>query len=136
MYIVSVIQHIKIGDLSQSGMSFSGDEPDDAMDEDDVDHLPEGTELGAAPRLSRSEERSLVRDSTASFPGTSIFYSRLMNLNLSSHRLGRIPLPSRLRIIREPTRRRWKEEHYWWKTGRKCSEVNQEHDGRRLSSLV
>ena len=97
MCIVSVIQHIKIGDLSQSSMSFSRDEPDDAMDE--VDYLPEGTELGAAPRLSRSEERSLVRDSTASFPGTSIYYSRLMNLNLSSHRLGRVPLPSRLRII-------------------------------------
>ena len=65
MCIVSVIQHIKIGDLSQSSMSFSRDEPDDAMDE--VDYLPEGTELGAAPRLSRSEERSLVRDSTASY---------------------------------------------------------------------
>ncbi|CAA7258771.1 unnamed protein product [Cyclocybe aegerita] len=67
MFIVSVVQHIKIGDLSQSGMSFSGDEPDDSMDVDDVDHLPEGTDVGDVPRLSRAEERSLVRDSTASF---------------------------------------------------------------------
>jgi len=76
---------------------------------DKVDHLPEGTELGAAPRLSRSEERSVVRDSTASFPGTSNFCSRWTKLKLSPHRLGRISLPSRLRIMREPTRRSWKE---------------------------
>ncbi|KAF8971500.1 armadillo-type protein [Flammula alnicola] len=68
MFIVSVVQHIKIGDLSQSGLSLSGDDPgDEMMDIDDVDHLPEGTEAGDEPRLSRADERSLVRDSTASF---------------------------------------------------------------------
>ncbi|KAF9535499.1 hypothetical protein CPB83DRAFT_841859 [Crepidotus variabilis] len=68
MFIVSVVQHIKIGDLSQAGMSFSGDEPpDESMDYEDTDHLPEGTDLGALPRLSKAEERALVRDSTAGF---------------------------------------------------------------------
>jgi proteasome activator subunit 4 len=76
MFIVSVVQHIKIGDLSQSGLSFAGDgvPGDDMMDVDDVDHLPDGTEVGDEPRLSRSEERSLVRDSTASFAGGLIIY--------------------------------------------------------------
>lgn len=69
MFIVAVVQHIKIGDLSQSGLSFTGDEPaDGSMDVDDTDHLPEGTEMGS-PRLSKAEERSLVRDGTASFAG-------------------------------------------------------------------
>ncbi|KAF9474298.1 hypothetical protein BDN70DRAFT_884955 [Pholiota conissans] len=69
MFIVSVVQHIKIGDLSQSGLSLSSDggPGDDMMDVDDTDHLPDGTEIGDEPRLNRAEERSLVRDSTASF---------------------------------------------------------------------
>lgn len=70
MFIVAIVQHIKIGDLSQSGMSFSGDEPEETMDVDEIDHLPEGTEFGSEPRLNKAEERSLVRDSTASFAGT------------------------------------------------------------------
>ncbi|KDR84826.1 hypothetical protein GALMADRAFT_233236 [Galerina marginata CBS 339.88] len=68
MFIVSAVQHMKIGDLSQSGLSFSGDGPgDEMMDVDDTDHIPDGTEVGDTPRLSRADERSLVRDSTASF---------------------------------------------------------------------
>lgn len=70
MFIVSVVQNIKIGDLSQAGMTLAGEGPgDDDMDVDDVDHLPDGTEAGDVVRLSRSEERSLVRDSTAGFAG-------------------------------------------------------------------
>jgi hypothetical protein len=70
MFIVSVIQHIKIADLSQSGLSLSADGPgDDMMDIHDVDHIPDGTDLGDTPRLSRAEERSLARDSTAGFAG-------------------------------------------------------------------
>ncbi|KAF8887975.1 hypothetical protein CPB84DRAFT_1684385 [Gymnopilus junonius] len=68
MFIVAVVQHIKVGDLSQSGFSLSGDGPgDERMDVDDTDRLPEGIEVGDVPRLSKSEERSLVRDSTAGF---------------------------------------------------------------------
>lgn len=70
MFIVAVVQHIKIGDLSQGGISLSGDEPGYDVDVDDIDRLPAGTEIGDTPRLSKSEERSLVRDSTASFAGT------------------------------------------------------------------
>jgi len=75
MFIVAVVQHIKIGDLSQSGMSFSGDEPGEMMDVDKTDHLPEGTEIGSQSQLSRAEERSLVRDSTAGFAGTAYIHS-------------------------------------------------------------
>lgn len=65
-----MVQHIKIGDLSQAGMTFSAEEPINAsMNVDDMDHLPDGTEMGMIPRLSREEERSLVRDSTAGFAG-------------------------------------------------------------------
>ncbi|KAF9056661.1 hypothetical protein BJ165DRAFT_1362353 [Panaeolus papilionaceus] len=76
MFIVTVVQHIKIGDLSQAGMTFSAEEPINAsMNVDDMDHLPDGTEMGMIPRLSREEERSLVRDSTAGFADwiTSLF---------------------------------------------------------------
>ena len=75
MFIVAIVQHMKIGDLSQSGISFSGDEPVEAMNVDEIDHLPEGTEIGSEPRLNKAEERSLVRDSTASFAGTGYFHS-------------------------------------------------------------
>lgn len=69
MFIVAILQHIKIGDLSQSGMSLSNDESEE-MDVDEIDHLPEGTEIGSQIQLSRAEERSIVRDSTAGFAGT------------------------------------------------------------------
>jgi len=77
MFIVAVVQHIKIGDLSQGGITLSGDEPGYEIDVNDIDRLPDGTEIGDTPHLSKSEERSLVRDSTASFAGTFfIFHHR------------------------------------------------------------
>ena len=71
-FIIAVIQNIKIGDLSstQSGLSFSSDAPGECMDVDEVARLPDGTELGTSPTLSRAEERILVRESTAGFAGT------------------------------------------------------------------
>ena len=71
-FIIAVIQNIKIGDLSstQSGLSFSSDAPGESMEVDEVTHLPDGTELGTSPTLSRAEERILVRESTAGFAGT------------------------------------------------------------------
>ncbi|KAF9568547.1 hypothetical protein CPC08DRAFT_654918 [Agrocybe pediades] len=67
MFIVAVVQHIKIGDLTQSGIPFSDEPGDEGMDVDDVEHLPDGVEPGGVPSLSRAEERSLARDSTAGF---------------------------------------------------------------------
>jgi proteasome activator subunit 4 len=78
MFIVAVVQNIKIGDLSstQSGLSFSSDAPGESMDVDEGIHLPDGTEPGAYPTLSKAEERVLVRESTAGFAGTLYnFYS-------------------------------------------------------------
>jgi proteasome activator subunit 4 len=78
MFIVAVVQNIKIGDLSstQSGLSFSSDAPGETMDVDEGIHLPDGTEPGASPTLSKAEERVLVRESTAGFAGTlSTLYS-------------------------------------------------------------
>ena len=73
MFIVAVVQHIKIGDLSQGGVWLSGDEPGySASSDDDIDHMPEGSELGDTHRLSRSEEYSLVRDSTSGFAGENV----------------------------------------------------------------
>ena len=75
MFIIAVVQNIKIGDLSstQSGLSFSGDAPGESMDVDEEIRLPDGTELGA-PTLSKAEERTLVRESTAGFAGA--FFTR------------------------------------------------------------
>ncbi|KAF9015006.1 hypothetical protein BDQ17DRAFT_1418131 [Cyathus striatus] len=63
LFIVSAVQHIKIGDLTrQPGAPFSGDA--ESMDvEEPHDYLPDGTEMGDTPRLTREEERALVRDS-------------------------------------------------------------------------
>lgn len=99
MFIVSVIQHIKIGDLSMhhSGVAFTGDTPgDEMMDIDTDDRLPDGTEPGESPTLSREEERSLVRDSTAGFAGRSPMPFSPSILYLNNHfRLGDIFVPSR-----------------------------------------
>lgn len=79
MFIIGIAQSIKIGDLSihQTGVALSGDiPPEEVMDvDDDSERLPQGTEIGVTPRLSRQEERSLARDSTATFADwvTSLF---------------------------------------------------------------
>ncbi|TFK41322.1 hypothetical protein BDQ12DRAFT_768249 [Crucibulum laeve] len=75
MFIVATIQHLKIGDLSQSRMDLSGDPGEDMDVDEPYDHLPDGTDMGDTPRLSREDERALVRDSTASFADwvTSLF---------------------------------------------------------------
>ena len=74
MFIVSVVQHIKIGDLSiqQGGVPLSSAPVEDMMDVDgqqDGSRLPDGTEIGETPTLSREEEQTLARDSTAGFAG-------------------------------------------------------------------
>jgi proteasome activator subunit 4 len=71
MFIIAVVQNVKIGDLSstQSGLSFSSDAPGESMDVDEEIRLPDGTEPGAPPTLSKAEERTLVRESTAGFAG-------------------------------------------------------------------
>lgn len=76
---------IAIADVSatQIGGTF-----DDGMDVDEeVDHIPDGTEPGDTPVLSREEERSLVKDSTASFAG-SCFPSSTYQTTEPAHRLG------------------------------------------------
>lgn len=73
MFIVSVVQHMKIGDLSmqQGGVPLSSGPAEDMMEMDGQDdsRLPDGVEAGEAPTLSREEERTLARDSTAGFAG-------------------------------------------------------------------
>ncbi|KAF6766226.1 hypothetical protein DFP72DRAFT_838774 [Ephemerocybe angulata] len=65
MFITEAVKNVIIGDVSASHV---GGSYDDGMDVDDqVDHIPDGTEFGDNVVLSREEERSLVRDSTASF---------------------------------------------------------------------
>ena len=73
MFITAIVQTgIKIGDLTRhTGLALASDAPGDemmAVDEEDIP-IPEGTEPGGH-RLSKEEERALVRDSTAGFAGT------------------------------------------------------------------
>ncbi|EGO02735.1 hypothetical protein SERLA73DRAFT_102663 [Serpula lacrymans var. lacrymans S7.3] len=77
-FIASVLQYIKIGDLSMhhSGHALSGYAPgEDVTDFDGDIVLPEGVDSGQFPVLSREEERTLVRESTAGFADwvTSLF---------------------------------------------------------------
>ncbi|KAH8835430.1 hypothetical protein DL96DRAFT_1675460 [Flagelloscypha sp. PMI_526] len=76
MFIVAVVQHIKLGDLSSLPSMAMSEEllgHDDLESEDEPPHFPIGSE--AFPVLSRDEERSLARDNTASFADwvTSLF---------------------------------------------------------------
>lgn len=66
MFIVSVVQHIKIADLSNlpSNMSSNDSSGNESMD------LDEATpDAGDVLILSRDDERSLARDATAGFAG-------------------------------------------------------------------
>lgn len=80
MFIVSVVQHMKIGDLSiqQGGVPLSSTPAEEMMEIDAQPsdaHLPDGTEPGENPTLSREEERTLARESTAGFAGRSRTWS-------------------------------------------------------------
>lgn len=86
-FIVSVIQHVKIGDISmhQSGFALSGDAPSEDLMEPDNDEtrLPEGFGMSPFVALSREEENALVRESTSGFAGTwSIFFQVLEDSTL------------------------------------------------------
>ncbi|KAJ6574754.1 hypothetical protein B0H19DRAFT_932973 [Mycena capillaripes] len=77
-FIVAAIQHVRIGDLSlhASGLPAFDEEMMDVDTTDaDAAPFPTGTEFGDTPMLSKDEERTLVRDSTASFADwvTSLF---------------------------------------------------------------
>lgn len=104
MFIVAVVQNIKIGDLSttQSGLSFSSDAPGESMDVDEDIRLPDGTELGGPPTLSKAEERILVRESTAGFAGAFLPVNRYSDGSVERCcRLGYISLPPRLVPVRK-----------------------------------
>ncbi|KAG2062138.1 hypothetical protein BDR06DRAFT_978583 [Suillus hirtellus] len=79
LFIVSTMQHVKVGDLSMhhSGFALSGDAPGEELMEVDTEdtHIPEGVEMSPFVSLSKREERTLVRESTAGFADwvTSLF---------------------------------------------------------------
>src|SRR6267154_3545564 len=103
MFIIAVVQNIKIGDLSstQSGLSFSSDAPGESMDVDEEIRLPDGTELGAPPTLSKAEERTLVRESTAGFAGAFLPANRCLDGSFKRRcRLGYVSLPPRFVPVR------------------------------------
>ncbi|KAF7789210.1 hypothetical protein EIP86_000151 [Pleurotus ostreatoroseus] len=69
MFIVSVLQHIKISDLSiqQGGVPLSGAPAEEMMEIDGYNGSPLPSGTGETPILSKEEERALARDSTANF---------------------------------------------------------------------
>jgi hypothetical protein len=104
MFIVAVVQHIKIGDLSQGGVFLSGDEPGySTSSADDIDHLPGGIEVGDT-RLSKSDEYSLVRESTSGFAGENVQLGTC-KLNEVPFRLARLFIPPRVCPVRKSTGR-------------------------------
>lgn len=75
MFICSAIQHIRVGDLSIHAQSIGALTADDGPSEGalmdvvtEEERLPEGIP-DAFNILSKTEERALVRDSTAAFSG-------------------------------------------------------------------
>ncbi|CCM01635.1 uncharacterized protein FIBRA_03696 [Fibroporia radiculosa] len=71
MFIASTVQYVKIGDLSalQAGIPFTGDAPAEEMmriETVNESGFPDGSVSDAAG-LSREEERTCARDSTAGF---------------------------------------------------------------------
>ena len=71
MFIVSVLQHIKISDLSiqQGGVPLSSAPAEEMMEIDGYNGSPLPSGTGETPILSKNEERALARDSTANFSG-------------------------------------------------------------------
>ncbi|KAG6869165.1 hypothetical protein C0993_012264 [Termitomyces sp. T159_Od127] len=66
MFIVSVVQHIKLGDLTKfsSGISYPSNDTNDIMENDFDVRQDADTDI---PSLSKEELRSIVRETTASF---------------------------------------------------------------------
>jgi proteasome activator subunit 4 len=75
MFIVAAVQHIKIGDLTAnpSGLLYSSEDNEMQVDRD------YGQDSVLIPVLSKEEERSLVRDSTASFAGDFYFIALVLS---------------------------------------------------------
>ena len=77
MFISSVVQHIKIADVSmhQVGVDLTSDAPAEDVMDVDGEELPAGVDAPGMPTLSREEERALTRESTAGFADwvTSLF---------------------------------------------------------------
>lgn len=73
-FIVSAIQHVKVGDISmhRSVFALSGDTPSEDLMElyNDETQFPEGVETSPFVSLGREEERALVHESTSGFAGT------------------------------------------------------------------
>src|SRR5438105_1153393 len=110
MFIISVVQHMKLGDLSslQSGAPFTDDILADNEMRVDAE-FPQGTEHGM-PALSLDEERTLVRDSTSGFAGECSWnYS---SSALIHHRLGDLSISSGPSSLRTPSRRGRKKKYY------------------------
>lgn len=63
--------------MHHSGFALSGDTPgEDLMEVDTEDiHLPEGVEMSPFIALSKQEERTLVRESTAGFAGMLLLFN-------------------------------------------------------------
>jgi hypothetical protein len=98
MFIISAVQHFKIGDLS--GIHPSNDALGDEMYDT---QLPDRSQdMGS---LTLDDERALARDSTAGFAGS--YHSNVIPYNdyrlKISFRLGRLFVPKSACTLREPS---------------------------------
>lgn len=120
--------------MQQSGVALSSsDTPGEAMMDVDNVHLPDGTEQPGQV-LDQSEERVLVRESTAGFAGMCAV--RRMFLISSSLRLDCIAIPPSLRVIREFAGGRRPKANHWRQARRDRAQVDQEHDGCHMPSSI
>ena len=122
MIIAAIVQHMKIGDLSQSEMSFSGDVPEETMEVDEIDHLPEGTGISSEPRRGLSFEMPpLVFAGTGQFHSLTVIladFCFFIRLGVSG-----IIIPPRS-CSSGKFARRGRQEHDRWKVGRKRVKIS------------
>jgi len=122
---MAIVQHIKIGDLTQSGHAFT-DDAEDQMDTDTIS-MPSGVE-GGMPALSRAEERTLVRESTSGFADwvTTLFRRVLalcefiIDCSFNNH-------DTQHENRRKPPRGGRQAEYDWWETRGDGAEEHQEY---------
>jgi len=73
MFVVSIVQHIKIDDLTRYPLPPTSEEGEDVDTPDEP--VLEVSGAFVQPRLSREEERTMTRESTAGFAGVFAYLS-------------------------------------------------------------
>jgi hypothetical protein len=129
MFIMAVVQYIKVGDLTVQPFSSPTFDDMPIMESPKIDYqLPAGIETGYASVLGKEEERTLTRDSTARFAGKLLVLEITPSpAYMTRPRLDCVPFPTCPCRIRESSGGRRSETNDWREARGDCCQVNQKH---------